>query len=148
MSTKKRSRTFNRGILVPALWRAVLKLDPRWMVRNPVMLVVEIGAVLTLMLTIDPSIFGGLSVSRLYNGVVTVVLVVTVIFANYAEAVAEGRGRAQAAALRLTRKETQAKKLSQPKHGSKYETGCLGLTTGKTMFMLQKPATSFLLTAR
>jgi K+-transporting ATPase ATPase B chain len=118
---KKQSTTFNRGILVPALWRAVLKLDPRRMVRNPVMFVVEIGALLTLILTINPHIFGGLSASRLYNGVVTVVLIVTAIFANYAEAVAEGRGRAQAAALRLTRKETPAKKLSQPKYGGKHE---------------------------
>src|ERR1035437_1472388 len=121
MSMKKQSRTFNQGILIPALWRAVLKLDPRWMIRNPVMFVVEIGALLTLMLTIDPQIFGGLSVSRTYNAVVTIILVVTVIFANYAEAVAEGRGRAQAAALRRTRKETSAKKLSQPKYGSKHE---------------------------
>jgi K+-transporting ATPase ATPase B chain len=121
MSTKKRSQTFNRQILLPALWRAVLKMDPRWMIRNPVMFVVEIGAVLTLMLTIDPRIFGGLSVSRVYNAVVTVVLAMTVIFANYAEAVAEGRGRAQAAALRATRKETPAKRLSRPKYGSKHE---------------------------
>jgi K+-transporting ATPase ATPase B chain len=76
---------------------------------------------LTLMLTIDPRIFGGLSVGRLYNAVVTIILVLTVIFANYAEAVAEGRGRAQAAALRRTRSETSAKKLSQPKYGSKHE---------------------------
>ncbi len=61
---KKQSQTFNRDILIPALWRAVLKLDPRWMVRNPVMFVVEIGALLTLMLTIDPSIFGGLAASQ------------------------------------------------------------------------------------
>ncbi len=118
---KKRSRTFNREILIPAFWRAVLKMDPRWMIRNPVMFVVEIGALLTLMLTIDPRIFGGLSVSRVYNALVTVVLVMTVIFANYAEAVAEGRGRAQAAALRLTRKETPAKKLNQPKYGTKHD---------------------------
>jgi len=118
---KKRSQTFNRRILIPALWRAVLKLDPRWMVHNPVMFVVEIGAVLTLMLTIEPRIFGGLSVSRAYNALVTVILVMTVVFANYAEAVAESRGRAQAAALRHSRKETRAKRLSQPKYGSKHE---------------------------
>ncbi len=121
MSIKKRSQTFHRGILIPAIWRAVLKLDPRWMIHNPVMFVVEIGAVLTLMLTIDPRIFGGLSVSRGYNAVVTIILVMTVIFANYAEAVAESRGRAQAAALRRSRKETRAKRLSQPKYGSKHE---------------------------
>jgi K+-transporting ATPase ATPase B chain len=91
------------------------------MIRNPVMFVVEIGAMLTLMLTIDPRIFGGLSVSRGYNALVTIILLFTVVFANYAEAVAEGRGRAQAAALRRTRKQTQAKKLSEPKYGNKYE---------------------------
>jgi K+-transporting ATPase ATPase B chain len=137
MSIKKQSRTFNRGILIPALWRAVLKLDPRWMIRNPVMFVVEIGALLTLMLTIDPQIFGGLSVSRLYNAVVTVILVVTVIFANYAEAVAEGRGRAQAAALRRTRKETSAKKLSQPKYGGKHELVPSGALRKDDIFLVE-----------
>lgn len=121
MSMKKQSQTFNRDILLPALWRAVLKLDPRWMVRNPVMFVVEIGALLTLILTIDPSIFGGLAASRGYNAIITIILVLTVIFANFAEAVAEGRGRAQAAALRRVHKETRVKRLSQPKYGSKYE---------------------------
>ena len=57
---KKQSRTFNQKILITAIWRAILKLDPRSMIRNPVMFVVEIGAMLTLMLTIDPRIFGGL----------------------------------------------------------------------------------------
>ena len=118
---KKQNQTFNRDILIPALWRAVLKLDPRWMVRNPVMFVVEIGALLTLMLTIDPGIFGGLAASRGYNAVITIILLLTVIFANFAEAVAEGRGRAQAAALRRVHKETRVKRLSQPKYGSNYE---------------------------
>jgi K+-transporting ATPase ATPase B chain len=106
-----RSRTFNRQILVPSLWQAVLKLDPRWMVRNPVMFVVEIGSVLTLLLTIDPTIFGGTAASRMYNLIVTIILVLTVLFANYAEAVAEARGRAQAQTLRRMKKETPAKRL-------------------------------------
>src|SRR5436309_10964900 len=103
-SPKPRNQTFNSDILVPALWQSVLKLDPRWMWRNPVMFVVEIGAVLTLLLTIDPHIFGGAAATSSYNLLVTVILVLTVIFANYAEAVAEGRGRAQAATLRKTKK--------------------------------------------
>ncbi len=106
-----RSQTFNREIMVPALWQAVLKLDPRWMWRNPVMFVVEIGALLTLMLTIDPTVFGGAAATSGYNLIVTIILVLTVWFANYAEAVAEGRGRAQAATLRKTKKETPAKRL-------------------------------------
>lgn len=107
---RSRSRTFNRAILVPALAQSVWKLDPRWMVRNPVMFVVEIGAVLTLMLTISPIIFGNAAASRGFNLIVTIVLVLTVLFANYAEAVAEGRGRAQAETLRRTKRETPAKR--------------------------------------
>jgi K+-transporting ATPase ATPase B chain len=106
-----RRTTFTSDILVPALWRSVVKLDPRWMIKNPVMFVVEIGAALTFLLTIDPTIFGQATASRGYNAIVTVILVVTVLFANYAEAVAEGRGRAQAATLRRVKKETPAKRI-------------------------------------
>jgi potassium-transporting ATPase ATP-binding subunit len=106
-----RTQTFTPVILVPALWTAVVKLDPRWMVRNPVMFVVEIGTVLTAALTVDPAIFGNAVASRGYDLVVTVILLLTVLFANYAEAVAEGRGRAQAASLRRTQKETPARRL-------------------------------------
>ena len=111
--TKERgsNATFNREILIPALWQAFLKLDPRGMWRNPVMFVVEIGAVLTLLLTIDPSIFGGAVATSGYNLVVTIILILTVWFANYAEAVAEGRGRAQADTLRKTKKETPARRM-------------------------------------
>ncbi len=94
---------------VTLLWRslpdAVLKLDPRHMWRNPVMFVVELGSVLTTILFVrDPSLFAGL---------ITVWLWLTVVFANLAEAVAEGRGKAQAAALRATRTETMARRLLQ-----------------------------------
>jgi len=108
---KVKGTAFDRAILVPALWRAVTKLDPRWMVRNPVMFVVQIGAVLTAALTVDPTVFGGAAATRGYNLVVTIILVVTVLFANYAEAVAEGRGRAQAATLRKVKKDTPANRV-------------------------------------
>src|SRR6266851_3215438 len=111
-TTLKKNQTFNSDILIPAIWQSVIKLDPRWMWRNPVMFVVEIGAVLTLMLTISPTIFGGAAATSGYNFLVTIILILTVIFANYAEAVAEGRGRAQAATLRKTKKETPAKRLT------------------------------------
>jgi K+-transporting ATPase ATPase B chain len=81
------------------------------MVRNPVMFVVEIGAVLTAALSIDPTVFGGAAATRGYNLVVTIILVLTVLFANYAEAVAEGRGRAQADTLRKVKKDTPAKRV-------------------------------------
>jgi potassium-transporting ATPase ATP-binding subunit len=110
-TTRQRNATFNSDILIPAIWQSVIKLDPRWMWRNPVMFVVEIGAVLTLMLTISPTIFGGAAATSGYNFLVTVILILTVIFANYAEAVAEGRGRAQAATLRKTKKETPARRV-------------------------------------
>jgi potassium-transporting ATPase ATP-binding subunit len=110
-SLSPRQRTFNRAILIPALSQAVRKLDPRWMVKNPVMFVVEVGTVLTLLLVVDPRIYGGAAASRGYNLAVTLILLLTVLFANYAEAVAEARGRAQAASLRRTKRETPAKRL-------------------------------------
>src|SRR5258708_14644769 len=106
-----RSQTFNSDILIPAIWQSVIKLDPRGMWRNPVMFVVEMGAVLALILTISPTFFGGAADSSGYNFLVTLILILSVIFANYAEAVAEGRGRAQAATLRKTKKETPAKRV-------------------------------------
>jgi K+-transporting ATPase ATPase B chain len=111
-TSRQRNATFNSDILIPAIWQSVIKLDPRWMWRNPVMFVVEIGAVLTLILTISPTFFGGAAATSGYNLLVTVILILTVVFANYAEAVAEGRGRAQAATLRKTKKETPAKRLT------------------------------------
>ncbi|HLG71333.1 MAG TPA: potassium-transporting ATPase subunit KdpB [Chloroflexota bacterium] len=108
---KQKSKTFTPAILAPAIWQAVIKMDPRWMVKNPVMFVVEIGALLTFLLTVSPTIFGSAAASRSYNLVVTIILVLTVLFANYAEAVAEARGRAQADTLRRTKKETPARKV-------------------------------------
>jgi K+-transporting ATPase ATPase B chain len=97
------------------LWQAfresLVKFDPRVQIRNPVMFVVWLGALLTLALTFVPDLFGPTSASRLYNGVVTVILVLTVWFANYAEALAEGRGKAKAAALRQTRADLQANRV-------------------------------------
>jgi K+-transporting ATPase ATPase B chain len=97
------------------LWQAfkdsLVKFDPRVQIRNPVMFVVWLGALLTLALTFIPDPFGPTSASRFYNGVVTAILVLTVWFANYAEALAEGRGKAKAAALRQTRADLQAKRV-------------------------------------
>ena len=90
-------------MFLAALPDALRKLHPRTMAKNPVMFVVEVGAVLTTILfAIDPSLFAGQ---------ITVWLWLTVVFANMAEAVAEGRGKAQAAALRAARKETMARRL-------------------------------------
>ncbi|MFY9894765.1 MAG: potassium-transporting ATPase subunit KdpB [Xanthobacteraceae bacterium] len=94
---------YTLGLFLQALKDSLLKFDPRVQIRNPVMFVVWVGTLVTLALTIQPDLFGPSGASRLYNGIVTLVLALTVWFANYAEALAEGRGKAKATALRQTR---------------------------------------------
>jgi K+-transporting ATPase ATPase B chain len=90
-------------ILRRALLRAFVRLDPRLMVKIPVMFVVEIGSVIT---TVE-----FLARPDLFVGLITAWLWATVLFANFAEAVAEGRGKAQAETLRQSRTETTARRL-------------------------------------
>ncbi len=104
------SDSFNRALLVPAIKDAFRKLDPRSQLRNPVMFVVEIGALLTTFFTLR-DLAAGMRTMLALNIQLTVWLWITVLFANFAEALAEGRGKAQAATLRRTRSETMAKKL-------------------------------------
>jgi K+-transporting ATPase ATPase B chain len=99
---------------------AFRKLNPRWMLRNPVMFVVEVGSVLTTVLWVQ-ALLGHGEAKTSFIGAITLFLWLTVLFANYSEAIAEGRGKAQADALRRTRRETQAKKLGRPKHGARYD---------------------------
>ncbi|UYY96779.1 potassium-transporting ATPase subunit KdpB [Peribacillus frigoritolerans] len=107
MSTTRKG-TLNKEIVWQAIKDAFKKLDPRIMARNPVMFVVEIGFVITLLLSIFPNFFGGTS-DRGYNIAVSVILIVTILFANFAEALAEGRGKAQADSLKKTKQDTKAK---------------------------------------
>ncbi len=104
-----------QGLYQRATKAAFIKLDPRIQVRNPVMFVVWVGTVVTLLLTIDPNLFGTLAANinqqRFLNGLITLILLFTIVFANFAEAVAEGRGKAQADALRATRTDTTARKI-------------------------------------
>ena len=103
-------------IVWPAIGASVRKLDPRVLIANPVMFVVEIVAALaTLLLVRDLAIGGGNLAFALQ---IVVWLWFTVLFANFAEAVAEGRGKAQADALRRTRTETKAKLLTAPESKS------------------------------
>ena len=101
-------------LVTPEIFRQALvgsfaKLNPRYMMKNPVMFVVEIGFFITLALTFFPGLLGETDGSvRTYNLVVSIILLITVLFANFAESVAEGRGKAQAACLKKTQKETQA----------------------------------------
>jgi K+-transporting ATPase ATPase B chain len=102
---------FDPTIVRPAIWESFKKLSPRDVIRNPVMFVVEVGAVLT---TID--FFRDLAVAHRatplwFTGLVSFWLWFTVVFANFAEAVAEGRGKAQADSLRKMRKDVEARRL-------------------------------------
>jgi potassium-transporting ATPase ATP-binding subunit len=104
---------FTGPVLREALWASLLKLDPRVQWRNPVMLVVEIGAAITtagwLIQVFGGEPLGGGDEPAWFTFTVTVWLWLTVVFANLAEALAEGRGKAQAAALRAMRTETIAR---------------------------------------
>src|SRR5271155_555568 len=103
---------FDPDILGPAVGEAVLKLDPRTLWRNPVMFTVEVVSVATTILFVR-DLFAGSGAS--FSGQITLWLWFTVVFANFAEAVAEGRGKAQAASLRRTQSQAIAKRLDAPK---------------------------------
>ncbi|WP_373528857.1 potassium-transporting ATPase subunit KdpB [Nostoc sp.] len=104
-----------RGLYQRAIRESFLKLDPRITVRNPVMFVVWVGTIVTFLVTLNPNLFGTVQADvnqqRLLNGLITFILFFTLVFANFAEAVAEGRGKAQADSLRSTRSDTIANKV-------------------------------------
>ncbi|MBV8135084.1 MAG: potassium-transporting ATPase subunit KdpB [Deltaproteobacteria bacterium] len=108
---------YSTELLLSALADSLRKFDPRIQVRNPVMFVVWLGAIVTAALTIEPSLFGPTDASKSYNALLTAILLVTVWFANLSEAIAEGRGKAKAAALRQTRTELTAKRMRMPGGG-------------------------------
>jgi K+-transporting ATPase ATPase B chain len=105
MAEKKSKSLWDAKIIRRALGDAVVKLDPRTMMKNPVMFVVEVGSVVTTLL-----LFRGKQ-SFAFNLQITLWLWFTVLFANFAEAMAEGRGKAQADTLRKARSETEARRL-------------------------------------
>ena len=110
----KKQKLLTPEILNQAFLGSFKKLDPRYMIKNPVMFVVEVGFVITLILAIFPGLFGEAdSGLRTYNLVVSIILLITVLFANFAESVAEGRGKAQAASLKKTQKDTEAHRLDE-----------------------------------
>jgi K+-transporting ATPase ATPase B chain len=120
MTHSKKPSRLGQRVYRHAIIEAFLKLNPRWMIRNPVMFVTEVGSVLTTALWLQ-ALLGHGEARAAFVGGVALWLWLCVLFANFSEALAEGRGKAQAAALRRTRKETQAKRLTQPKYGAKYE---------------------------
>ena len=110
----RRSRSLlDATILIPAIGQSFVKLNPATLVKNPVMFVVEIVAMLTTVILVRDIATGQGKV--LFESQIAFWLWFTVVFANFAEAVAEGRGKAQADELRKTRTETMAKKLADPK---------------------------------
>jgi K+-transporting ATPase ATPase B chain len=101
-----------KDILINAIKDSFKKLNPKDMIKNPVMFVVEVGFIITMVLTVFPDLLEK-NGNALYNGIVSVILLVTILFANFAEAVAEGRGKAQAESMKKTKKDTPAKLLDK-----------------------------------
>ena len=110
MSKKEKTKFITNDILASSIKGAFVKLDPRYMMKNPVMFVVEVGFVICTLLVFFPHLFHdeGNNLS-LYNAIVALILFVTLLFANFAESVAEGRGKAQAETLKKTKKDTKAR---------------------------------------
>ena len=112
MAKKQSNKLFEASLVKEALKQSFVKLNPRIMLRNPVMFTVEIGT--AVMLAVCIWIYTGEKAqgSFAYNFAIFLILLITVLFANFAEAIAEARGKAQANSLRKTREETPAKRIS------------------------------------
>ncbi|MCW2315485.1 K+-transporting ATPase ATPase B chain [Rhodoblastus acidophilus] len=116
MSTKSEARArplFDPALIIEAAGVAVKKLNPAQLMRNPVIFVTEVVAALVTILALRDSLWGGAGPS-FFSGQIAAWLWFTVLFATFAEALAEGRGKAQAASLRATRSDTMAKRLIDP----------------------------------
>src|SRR5215470_5654388 len=117
---RKSRPLFEWTIVRRAIVRSFWKLDPRHQVKNPVMFVVEIGSLLTTALFVQALVGQGEAPPGFILAV-SLWLWFTVVFANFAEAMAEGRGKAQADTLRRARREVLAKKLARPQHGAPFD---------------------------
>jgi K+-transporting ATPase ATPase B chain len=115
----KRRQLFDPQIMRQAMVESFRKLDPRHQILNPVMFVVAVGSVLTTVLFFQ-ALFGKGEAPAWFIFAVSLWLWFTVLFANFAEAMAEGRGKAQAESLRSARREMNAKKLGKPESGDQY----------------------------
>jgi K+-transporting ATPase ATPase B chain len=124
----ERKKTLSKEIVNQAIVDSFKKLNPAVMIKNPVMFVVEVGTVITLLLSLAPDLFGSTEVGRAYNIAVFLILLFTLLFANFAEALAEGRGKAQADSLRKTKSDTKARLVQ--KDGSYKEVSSTTLRKG------------------
>ncbi|OZB95447.1 potassium-transporting ATPase subunit KdpB [Paenibacillus sp. XY044] len=111
MSTGRKKTMLSKGIARAAMKESFVKLNPMTMMKNPVMFVVEVGTFIVLLMTIFPSYFNTRNDIG-FNIAVFLILLFTVLFANFAEALAEGRGKAQADTLKKTKKEVTANKVA------------------------------------
>jgi potassium-transporting ATPase ATP-binding subunit len=126
METRVRARAlFDPSIVRRAIIDSFIKLDPRHQVKNPVMFVVEVGSVLTTALFLQALVGQGEAPAGFILAV-SLWLWFTVLFANFAEAMAEGRGKAQADTLRRARRDVLAKKLARPQYGATYTSVAAG----------------------
>ncbi|MFN8286306.1 MAG: potassium-transporting ATPase subunit KdpB [Chitinophagales bacterium] len=115
---KQNTSLFEKALVKEALKHSFTKLNPKTMFRNPVMFTVEIGTVIMLVVTIYAAVSGSNAQgSFAYNLAVFLILLFTLLFANFAEAIAEARGKAQADSLRKTREETKARLVTEEKSG-------------------------------
>jgi len=108
MSTKQNTRLFNKAILLKAAKDSFIKLNPALLIKNPVIFIVDLGALLTTFVVVSEIVQGSFSS---FNLQISIWLWFTVLFANFSEAIAEGRGKAQADTLRKNRTQTKARKL-------------------------------------
>src|ERR1700740_974419 len=113
MKTEKNKSLFQKELVLEALKQSFIKLNPKLMIKNPVMFTVEIGTFVMLIVNLS-IIFNndGTQGSLGYNLCIFSVLLLPLFFANFAEAIAEARGKAQAESLRKTREDTPAKKVN------------------------------------
>jgi potassium-transporting ATPase ATP-binding subunit len=112
MKRNRKPPLFQRELVLEALKQSFIKLDPSILYRNPVMFTVEIGTAVMTIVTISTKVASSNQQGSFsYNLAITIVLLLTVLFANFAEAIAEARGKAQADSLRKTREDTPAKKV-------------------------------------
>lgn len=114
MKRQKNIKLFDSMIVKESIKESFVKLNPAVLIKNPVMFTVEIGTVIMFCITILSSVSPDSGQGNLiYNLLITLLLLLTILFGNFAEAIAEARGKAQAASLRKTREETSAKLLTE-----------------------------------
>ncbi len=118
--SRQQQALFDAALLRTSAWDAVKKLDPRVQFRNPVMFVVYLGSILTSLLALA-MLAGRIDGSASFTGAIALWLWFTVLFANLAEALAEGRSKAQASSLKGVKKTSFAKKLSAARYGAEWQ---------------------------